>query len=78
MNDIIKIIKSLENPGLLVEGATETVKHERKRRNGFLDALIAPMSASMIAAMTSSLMQPVVSSLINVIPAKGVMKAGKE
>ena len=27
MDDIIKIIESLENSGLLIEGATETVKH---------------------------------------------------
>ena len=78
MNDIIKITKSLENPGLLIEGATETVKHEGKIRNGLFDALIAPMSASMIAVMTTSLIHPVVSSLINVISAKGVMKAGKK
>ena len=30
MNDIIKIIKSLEDKGVLIDGVTETVKHENK------------------------------------------------
>ena len=32
MNDIIKIIKSLEDSGVLIEGVTETVKHEIKNK----------------------------------------------
>ena len=32
MNDIIKIIKSLEDSNVLIDGTTETVKHERKKR----------------------------------------------
>ena len=32
MNDIIKIIKSLENVSVLIDGATETVKHELKTK----------------------------------------------
>ena len=31
MNDIIKIIKSLEDSGVLIYGVTETVKHEIKK-----------------------------------------------
>ena len=30
MNDIIKIIKQLEDSGVLIDGVTETVKHEIK------------------------------------------------
>ena len=30
MNDIIKIIKSLEDLGVLIDGVTETVKDEKK------------------------------------------------
>ena len=37
MNDIIKIIKSLEDSCVLIYGNTETVKHETKRqKDGFL------------------------------------------
>ena len=32
MNDIIKIIKSLEDSAVLIDGVTETVKHEIKKK----------------------------------------------
>ena len=31
MNDIIKIIKSLQDSNVLIDGITETVKHEIKK-----------------------------------------------
>ena len=31
MNDIIKIIKSLEDSGVLIDGVTEAVKQETKK-----------------------------------------------
>ena len=43
MNDIIKIIKSLEDSDVLIDGVIETVKHEiKKQEGGFLGALLAP------------------------------------
>ena len=36
MNDIIKIIKSLEDSGVLIDAVSETVKHE-KRKADFLE-----------------------------------------
>ena len=37
MSDIIKIVKSLEDLGLLIDGVTETIKHEIKNKKmGFL------------------------------------------
>ena len=42
MGDIIRIIKSLENYGLLIDGASEIVKHEVKKQEGeFLGMLLA-------------------------------------
>ena len=32
MNDIIKIIKSLKDSNVLIDGVTQTVKHEIKKR----------------------------------------------
>ena len=65
MDDIIKIVESLEKSGLFTDGATEKVKHEiKKQKSGFLGAMVAPMAASLIALMTSSLMKLVPSSLI--------------
>ena len=37
MNDIIKIIKSLEDPGVLIDGVTETVQHEINKKADFLE-----------------------------------------
>ena len=46
INDIIKIIKSLEDSGVLIDGVTETIKHEIKIQEGrFLGALLAPLIA---------------------------------
>ena len=78
MDDIIKIKKSLEDSGLLVDGATETVKHEiKKQEGGFLGAMTPHIDASLIAPTASSLIQPVTSPLINAIIGKVVMRAGK-
>ena len=42
IDDIIKIVK-------LIDGATETVKHEiKKQERGFLGAMITPMADSLI------------------------------
>ena len=35
--DIIKVIKSLEDSSVLIDGATETVKHEIKKKNKKVD-----------------------------------------
>ena len=40
MNEIIKIMKSLDDSGVLIDGVTETVKHKmKKQEGGFLGAL---------------------------------------
>ena len=36
MNDILKIIKSLEHSGVLIDGVTETVKNETKNKKAYL------------------------------------------
>ena len=70
MNDIIKIIKSLEDSGVLIDGVTETVKHEIKyQEGGFLGALLAPLAASLV--------QPVISSVVQGISGRGVRWAGR-
>ena len=45
MNDI-KIIKSLDDSGVLIDGVSRTVRHEIKNQEGrFLGALLAPLAA---------------------------------
>ena len=44
MNDNIQIIKSWEGSGALIDGVTETVKHEIKKQEGrFLEPLLASL-----------------------------------
>ena len=40
MNDIIKIIKSLKDSVILIDGVTETVKHKIKHKGVFIGALL--------------------------------------
>ena len=37
MEDIMKIVKSLEESGLLIKGVSETIKNEAKKRNKKVD-----------------------------------------
>ena len=71
MNDIIKILKLLEDSDVLIHGVTETVKHEiKKQEAGFLGALLAPLAASLV--------QPVISSVVKGISGRGVRRTGRE
>ena len=63
MGDIIKIVKPLEDSGLLVEGVTETVQNEVKEQKGrFLSMLLGTVGASLLR---------------NLLTRKGMYKAGK-
>ena len=53
IDDIIKIVDSLEKPDLLIDVATVTVKQNKKQEHGFLGAMMECMAASLIAPMTS-------------------------
>ena len=70
MNDIIKIINSLEDSCVLIDVA-ETVKYEiRKQEGGFLGALLAPLATSLV--------QPVISSVVKGITRRGVIRVGRK
>ena len=75
MNDNIKIVKSLENLCLLINGATEPVKWSKK--GGFPGAMMTYVAASLLVPWVSSLIQPVAFSLINTITGKGLTRAEK-
>ena len=62
MNDILKIVKSLEDSGVLLKGVGETVKNEAKEQSGgFLSRLLGTLGASLLG---------------NVLAGKGVIRAG--
>ena len=46
MNDILKIIKSLEDASLLIKGISKTVQNEAK--GGFLSMLLGTQGASLL------------------------------
>ena len=54
MNDILKIVKSLENSGFLLKGVSETIQHEAKeQRRGFLNILLGTLGASLLGDILS-------------------------
>ena len=70
VNDIIKIIISLEDSGVLIHGVTETVKHEIKNQDDrFLRALLGFLAAQLV--------QPVISSVVKGMSGRGVRGAGR-
>ena len=49
MEDLIKIIKSLEDSGLLLKGVTESVQNEvKEQKGGFLSMLLGTLGASLL------------------------------
>ena len=54
MDDILKIVKSLENSGGLLKGVSETIQHEaKKQRGGFLGMLLGTLGASLLGDILS-------------------------
>ena len=50
MEDIVKIVKSLEDSGLLLKGVTGTVQNEvKEQKGGFLSMLLVTSGASLLA-----------------------------
>ena len=67
MNDILKIVKPLENSGLLLKGVSETIQHEAKeQRGGFLSMLLGTLGASLLGDILSK-----------GLSGKGVLRAGE-
>ena len=54
MNDIIKIVKSLEDSGVLLKGISKTIQHEaKKQKRGFLSMLLGTVGASLLGNLLS-------------------------
>ena len=49
MEDVMRIVKSLEEPRLLIKGISETIKNEAKeQKGGFLPMLLGTLVASIL------------------------------
>ena len=54
MEDIIKIVKSLEDSGLLLKRVTETIQNEvQEQKGGFLTMLLGTLDASLLGNILS-------------------------
>ena len=63
MNDIMKIIKALEDSGILLKGVSKTIKDETKEQKGaFLSMLLGTLGASLLGNLLTG--------------GKGMMRAG--
>ena len=52
MNDIMKIIKSLEESGLLIKVVSKTIKREAKeQKGGFLGMLLCTLDAILLGSL---------------------------
>ena len=62
MQDIIKLIKELENSDILLKGVSKTIENEiKEQRRGFLGMLLGTLGASLLG---------------NLLTRKGIMRAG--
>ena len=49
LDDMIKIVKALEDSDVLMKGVTETIKNEtKKQKDGFLSMLLGTLGASLL------------------------------
>ena len=63
MEDIIKIVKSLKDSGLLLKGVSQTVQNEAKeQKRGFLSMLLGTLGVSLLG---------------NILAGKGINRAGE-
>ena len=55
MYDVMKIVKSLEESGLLITGVTETIKNEaEEQKRGFIRMLLGTLGASLLGNLLTS------------------------
>ena len=67
MDDILKIVKSLEDSRVLLKGFSETIQHEAKeQRGGFLSMLLGTLGASLLGDVLSKSLS-----------GRGVIRAGE-
>ena len=63
MQDIIKIIKELENSDILLKGVSKTIENEiKEQRGGFLSMLLGTLGASLLG---------------NLLTGKGIIRTGE-
>ena len=63
MEDVIKVVKSLEDYGLILKGVRETIQNEAKeQKGGFLSMLLSTLGARLVG---------------NILAGKGINREGQ-
>ena len=72
MQDIIKIIKELENYDILLKGVSKTIENEiKEQRGGFLSMLLGTLGVSLLGNLLTE------KDIIRVGEGKGIVRAGE-
>ena len=72
INDIMKIIKTLEESGLLIKNVSKTVKNETKeQKEGFLSMLLGTLGASLLGNLLTG------KEAIATSQGRGTLRAGE-
>ena len=72
MKDIMKIVKSLEDSGLLLKGVTETVRNEvKEQKGGFVSMLLRTLGASLLGNILAG------KGAITTSQGRGINRAGE-
>ena len=72
IHHIIKIVKSLEDSGLLIKGVTETVQNEvKEQKGGFLSALLDTLGARLLGNLLIG------KAIYRARKGKGINRAGE-
>ena len=67
MQDLLKIVKLLEDSGILLDGITETLKNEvKEQKGGFLSMLLGTLGTSLLGDL-----------LTKTLSGRGVIRAGE-
>ena len=77
MNDIIKIVQTLEDSNILLKGVTKTIKDETKeQKGGFLSMLLGTLGASLLGNLLTGKGIERVGSGYHLKKGKGIVRAG--
>ena len=72
MQDIIKIIKELENSDILLKGVSKTIENEiKEQRGGFLSMLLGTLGVSLLGNLLTE------KDIIRAGEGKGIVRAGE-
>ena len=80
MNDIMKIIKAIENSGIVLKEVSKTIENETKeQREGFLSMLLGTLEASLLGNLLTGkgMMRAGEGNLVSRAKGKGTVRAGE-